>query len=707
MLTQIVHFVDFKRIILLIRHLRKIRLSTLVSLIRYSFRMFDYHFYLENSSSKRNMITGYVYLVTKGLWSGNKVNKYFDPQVYLNSFPQSDLKTNFPLLHYLLKSSGDNPVTSFDRRYLTLNPDLKKYKAPLLYHYMKFKSSECRQLAPEIETLNSRYAIKVKLPEGNSEYNLPYTNIDIRILCGLKPSISDTDSFERKNRIQVFTSLNFAELAESKDSFLEVNSQANSNIIEIEIQTDRHLIFDVKWIRDLLMNYSSEKEYSDTEFTAALQFLFMSVVNRVSGTAELLGDNFPFSASISQAEDRIREITITDYKFDIDENRTTIRNRFLLVSHEDSYTGAPLYLLQVAKCLRTQGIEVLVLCIRAKFKSGVFSSENFNTVYVEDFSSQELLTGDWLLTKLGKELLTNWLQEIAPAQIWVNSINASCFIELATRLSITSCLFVHESFGFKSIDYLANDYESMFHSALEHSSLVVFGSEYSRRSFQHREIRTNGIVQNSLKMNDSKAEKWTLEMRNARRKELGIDPESVVFLSMATFEPRKRINDILKAFTNTTPRNSNLILVGHIEGDRYSERIKMRAKQMKHVHVYPVTKDPSYFYSIADVLIMASEAETYPLVLQEAIHWNLLRIVSRFPGYSASCDEQSALMFDVGNIHDLESLIMGSSTNLQSMQDLRIVAKLDFTDKVRAYHQNLISTLKVLSLINVSIEDFK
>jgi glycosyltransferase involved in cell wall biosynthesis len=426
------------------------------------------------------------------------------------------------------------------------------------------------------------------------------------------------------------------------------------------------------------------------------------------GSMEVLDSKFAFSLkdfNKFQSETKVNQIIFSDHSFEADQNRTILGKRILLVSHEDSYTGAPLYLLQLANYLRNRGLEVIILCVRAKFKSGVFSSQGFKTVYIEDLSAEELLIRDWLLTDLGKTLVSDLILGLAPDQIWVNSINASCVIDLVDRLNITSCLFVHESFGFMSKNTLANEYEVMFRSSLEKAHLVVFGSEHSKSSFYQNEIRTNGIVLNSLRTNDSSVQNLSLEKRVSRRKEMGINPAAIVFLSMATFELRKRIGDIIDAFENSAPPNSYLILVGYVQEDRHSSHLKKRVDGKSNVLVFPVSKDPSYFYSISDVLVLASQSETYPLVLQEAIHWDLLRIVSKYPGYGASCNEETALMFEVGDLDQLKSLMTKSATHLQSSQLVKKAAKSDFSKKEEFYSDKLISILTNLSIVSVGLED--
>jgi glycosyltransferase involved in cell wall biosynthesis len=573
---------------------------------------------------------------------------------------------------------------------------------------MKFKSVENRYLEDEIEIQNSKYRIKVKLPQGKATYNLPFTNVSLEILYELKPHISDSDSIQRKKEIKVTTSARMNDLMKIRNSNLEVSSEVVSNNLHILIESEVIIFLDVKWIRDLLMSYASVEDFQITEFTNSLQFLLSSVSNRMPGSMEVLDSKFAFSLkdfNKFQSETKVNQIIFSDHSFEADQNRTILGKRILLVSHEDSYTGAPLYLLQLANYLRNRGLEVIILCVRAKFKSGVFSSQGFKTVYIEDLSAEELLIRDWLLTDLGKTLVSDLILGLAPDQIWVNSINASCVIDLVDRLNITSCLFVHESFGFMSKNTLANEYEVMFRSSLEKAHLVVFGSEHSKSSFYQNEIRTNGIVLNSLRTNDSSVQNLSLEKRVSRRKEMGINPAAIVFLSMATFELRKRIGDIIDAFENSAPPNSYLILVGYVQEDRHSSHLKKRVDGKSNVLVFPVSKDPSYFYSISDVLVLASQSETYPLVLQEAIHWDLLRIVSKYPGYGASCNEETALMFEVGDLDQLKSLMTKSATHLQSSQLVKKAAKSDFSKKEEFYSDKLISILTNLSIVSVGLED--
>jgi len=697
---------NLRKLNLLFMHLGPLKIMKSIKFTRYSLTIFDHKYYVSNSLTKENIFTGYIYFFRKGIWSGKKVNQYFDPSTYIESFPQTPMKSLFPFLHYLAKSSGINPVTSFDRRYLQNNPDLKECKVPLLFHFMKHKSIE-QKLGMKLATHNPKWEIKVRLPRNNPSFKLPCRRIVLEIMYGDKLYISDSDSIERKNEIQVHTRSRLMFFSEGLKPEIDVQPEVNSDVIFIKIQSKPTLFLDIKWLRIILINYLESDDFEVKDFVQTLKFLLFSISNRAAKYPEVLGDKFAFSLGDyhgMKSNLPVNQIYFSDHWFGDNAIEIKKSKLILLVSHEDTYTGAPLYLLQIANYLRNNGFRVVVLCVRAKHRSGVFLNQGFETIYLEDLSNQQLLIKDWLLTELGKTLLTELLRNLAPHQIWVNSINASCVIELADRVNTSTCLFVHESFGFISNEYIVNDYEVLFHSALQKAHLVVFGSDFSKSSFNRNDLRSNGIVLKSIKNDDLELKACDLELRNIKRSELEIGPDTRVYLSMASFEPRKRINDIINAFDKIKQDNSLLILVGHIEGNRYSHQVKKKAESCRNVIVFPGTKTPSDFYSMSDVLILASESETYPLVLQDAIRWNLLRIVAKFPGYTESCDENTAQLFEVGDIEHLESLIRKSSAPLESMQKLQSLAKLDLASKKIDYDEQLSRIFKNLSMVNIGLE---
>ncbi len=639
--------------------------------------------------------------------SGYKLSEYLDIESFRNSYPQSGLKATSPFLYYLAKSSGRNPITEFDRRYLQNNEDLIHFRGPLLFHYARYKSKERRILGSRKLDSEKFPEIVVKLPTSSTKnISIPVT-IFLQIEYGSSLYLADSDSLDLQNQILVETTSIKAEFTKDLTQVIGITTKVQSSNVLIEIKSDQNVFLDIKWLRILLRHYHlGGNDFQILEFENALAFLLTSIRNRLPVSFEILGDKFTFSLknfSDLPQDKKISQVTFLDHYFKPRIYEASVKKVMILVSHEDSFTGAPLYLRQLANQLRSQGHEVVVLCLRAKYRGGVFSSDGFKTIYVEDLSTEVIIQRDWILSELGKKIVRDFLLLVSPDQMWVNSLNSSCFVELAVKSDIPVCLFVHESFGFSSSNSLSNDYEVMFYDALQNANLVVFGSEYSKTAFNRPGSTLNPLILNSIKTIDPKFSEIKLEVRNLRRRELGISETAHVFLSMATFESRKRLHDIVSAFKLIQLPEACLILVGQVADSEYSDLVVQQTEESKEIFVFPVTQNPSFFYSISNTLIMASEAETYPLVLQEAIHWNLSRLVARFPGYEASCNEENSHLFDVGDIEHLEAL-MKSCASSPSFDDKRLqCAKMDFLEKSKVYFQHLDRILETLSVVNVSL----
>jgi glycosyltransferase involved in cell wall biosynthesis len=112
--------------------------------------------------------------------------------------------------------------------------------------------------------------------------------------------------------------------------------------------------------------------------------------------------------------------------------------------------------------------------------------------------------------------------------------------------------------------------------------------------------------------------------------------------------------DIVKAFILMDDAKTPLILVG-ADPLRVDQNLKKIIGFRSNISVQNSTKDLSPFYAASDCLVFASEQETMPLVLQEAVAWNLKRICSRYPGYRELIpSDDFAYLFDVGNIETLK-----------------------------------------------------
>jgi glycosyltransferase involved in cell wall biosynthesis len=687
--------------------LKKINPIFIFKLLRDAIIVFDHKHFMQTRRTKSNLFTAYAYFILKGIWTGDRVHEHFDPLKYSNSYPKSPMKNNLPLLHYIAKSSGSNPITPFDRAYLSINPELKNFEQALLVHFAKSNSSDERFVVPNLRSDPNHFEIDVSLVNVKPCETYDFNSVNLRISCSSPIFTSDTDTFENKTHLAVKTSTSLVQQVNSSASDALVETSINNGQLLIEIYSDKVVFLDIRWLRVLVsQNQFINKNFDAVELSNNLEFLLNSISNRLPEEFEVLGPEFSFSITNYKKVFKNSSLSKIHFKSGSFKQRDMKNNDdklILLISHEDSYSGAPLYLLQIANFLKNLGFHVLILCLMAKHRGGVFTSAGFQTYYFEDLDQNTLFEKEWILNQRGEETVRSFFVDLRPEQIWINSIACSGLVDIAIELNFSVCLFVHESFGFNNQDYLVNNYEIMFQSALEKSHLVVFGSENSKKSFKRKDLYLNGIVLNSIKVRDISQLITEPDASFRFRKELGIEQSARVYLSMATFEPRKRISDIVLAFKEANIPESFLILIGSLKNDPYSKKIAKECRGSSNILVLPTINNPAVYYQLADVLILASEEETYPLVLQEAIHWDLLRIVSRFPGYKESCDEGNSLLFNVGDIGGLRELIQKSKYNFMGSSELRKNARLNLAQKEIHYKTELDKITRNLSCINITL----
>jgi D-inositol-3-phosphate glycosyltransferase len=120
--------------------------------------------------------------------------------------------------------------------------------------------------------------------------------------------------------------------------------------------------------------------------------------------------------------------------------------------------------------------------------------------------------------------------------------------------------------------------------------------------------------------------------RDQARSALGIDPEKKVVLCLGTMEPRKSQASLARAFARVAERHPDalLALVGRSDdvwGAQYADHLAehlWRAGMQDRVLIRPLTADPFEWRVAADVLVCASDNESLPRVILEAMAFELL-----------------------------------------------------------------------------------
>ena len=625
---------------------------------------FDSEFYRNVSNSIFGMFLPRLHYFFIGQFIGLAPNRFFDHSEYSSLLPKTELRRNFAYLHYLLRSSGRRPTTTWDLGYLKFTPEAHSYDRSLILHaflYNKNMSKESLGAMGSLKNLESdpisRRRIELQLISTISCETSASSEIDLEIIINscsttiVPPSVffqeSEIFRVTTTRMIHIHETVSIGqdpkvELLNSQKVIITIHNPALLNLdLIIGIFRETHDSADIESrILDVLRSSTRNGAYSNTQLFLSYSSFHLKI-EEIDSDLSIWGDDYPILIS----------------------NEIQVKReckRILLISHEDSHTGAPIYLKQLAKVLSDNGYEIHVLCLRENFRNGNFEDLNCSVSFLEDyrekrFSNSEMMQG-WLLNESGDQALNAAINSFKPDLIFANTLCSSDSIRVAHANGLPSILYVHESWSFDGPDWTTKDYFQLrVRESLETANIVLFGSRSTQRHWQDSQFMFNGFSVPSYRDLEIPSEKELDNLRSQYRLKFGIPRSARVFLSIATFEPRKRIEDIILAFNMLSDANSYLILVGasHLSSNQKIEDCIQGNSQIK---VVKSTKKLDGFYASSDFFVFASEEETMPLVLQEAALYKMPRIVSSYSGVQELIPtEEYGLLFPIRDVIALKS----------------------------------------------------
>jgi glycosyltransferase involved in cell wall biosynthesis len=152
---------------------------------------------------------------------------------------------------------------------------------------------------------------------------------------------------------------------------------------------------------------------------------------------------------------------------------------------------------------------------------------------------------------------------------------------------------------------------------------VVFEAEATRRQYTHLGDPHRFRAMPYAVELDQIARRGESFDGSTLRRRLGIPEATTVVLCLGTFEPRKAQSSIVQAFSLVAEQHPDawLCLVGDL-GDSYSGAVReyvTRAGLWPRVVIRPMVDDPYEWLGVADVLVLASDIESLPRVVLEAM----------------------------------------------------------------------------------------
>ncbi len=136
---------------------------------------------------------------------------------------------------------------------------------------------------------------------------------------------------------------------------------------------------------------------------------------------------------------------------------------------------------------------------------------------------------------------------------------------------------------------------------------------------------------------------------------------------------------LIKALSKISNEKVQAYFVGHEMKQGYTQELKQLAKELgveDRVHFLGFMKNPHHFFQACDVIVMGSKRETFGLVVIEAMQVQTAVVGSNSGGVVEIIDdEETGLLFDVGNFESLAQKIQKLVDNPQLKEKIALAGQ--------------------------------
>jgi len=298
--------------------------------------------------------------------------------------------------------------------------------------------------------------------------------------------------------------------------------------------------------------------------------------------------------------------------------------RVLVFTHQLDLGGAQLYLLDLLRQLVAhEDIELTVVStldgiLREELEALGIPVHITSMVPIGTFSSHR-----------GRiEELAAWA---APQEFEAMLVNTATMLaipgaELAEELEIPLVWAIHESFDPDEIWAGLDPFvRRRVDAALRGAAAIVFEADATRRMYEPLTGPGRCLtLPYGLDLEPIDAERADFN-RAAIRRRAGLPVDAEVVLCVGTIEPRKAQVPLTQAFESIATRHprAHLVFVG-ARKDQPSEMLAdyvASCRASDRIRLIPITPNVQPWYGLADVLVCASDVESLPRTVLEAMAW--------------------------------------------------------------------------------------
>ena len=337
--------------------------------------------------------------------------------------------------------------------------------------------------------------------------------------------------------------------------------------------------------------------------------------------------------------------------------RSAASTSVLVVTHDLALGGAQLWL---AEALRAMGAGRAFGCTVVAFRSGPLADE-LAAAGVEVHVSSAPPVDDLAGYEGRLEELAAWLAPRQHTAALVNTFRAFPGADLAQRLALPVVWAIHESWPEPLI--WAFDHpgvvvdptvRALAARALAGSGAVVFEAEATRALYAPRAPERTVVVPYGVDTAALDELAGSLP-RAAARRALRLAPAERALLMMGTIEPRKGQGLLALAFAQVAARHpgATLALVGDL-ATPYSAAVRAaveRAGIARRVQIVPVTGEAAVWYRACDALVCASDTESLPRSVLDAMALGMPVVSTRVFGLGELLvDGETAVCFEPNDL---------------------------------------------------------
>jgi D-inositol-3-phosphate glycosyltransferase len=307
--------------------------------------------------------------------------------------------------------------------------------------------------------------------------------------------------------------------------------------------------------------------------------------------------------------------------------------RTLFVTHQLDLGGAQLYLMDLLReLLRTEAVNPTVVSGR----DGQLRQE------LEELGIPVHVSGIVPTESLGAYLgrveeLAAWAAEREFDVAFVNTATSLTLpgLEVASQLGIPAIWAIHESFEPAELwDHLDPSVRGRAEATLGSVAQTLFVAEATQRLFEP--LAGRGLtIPYGLDLEPIDRCRAGFD-RAAARREASLPDEAEVVLCVGSIEPRKAQVPLAQAFNLIAGRHprARLVLVGGRD-DVYSRFLAdyiASSEAAERISIVPTTPDVQPWFGLADLVVCASDIESMPRTVLEAMAWEAPVLATRVFG---------------------------------------------------------------------------